>query len=163
MTVVASIENPVLLIEKIFADAVVPTRAHETDSGLDLYAHSFKNWDGIVYSTDCVSLDNGDRLLVGTGVKATVGPGYEIQIRPRSGLALKQGLTVLNAPGTVDEQYRGEISVIIVNHSRSIKKITKGDRIAQMVVCPVILLEPTLVEKLPSTERDAGGFGSSGV
>lgn len=155
---VESVVNPALFVEKISPDAKLPTRAYPTDSGLDLYAHSFKGVGGVSFR-----MKPCGRVLVGTGIKATVGPGYEIQVRPRSGLALKNGLTVLNTPGTVDEQYRGEISVILINHSDTDVMVFKGDRIAQMVVCPVVLLEPTLVEKLPDTDRSSGGFGSSGV
>lgn len=154
-------EKLALFVEKMAFDAVVPTRAYPTDSGLDLYAHNFKSANTTL--CDTFDLKPGERVLVGTGIKATVGPGYEIQIRPRSGLALKKGLTVLNTPGTIDEQYRGEISVILANLSETSATITKGDRIAQMVVCPVVLLNPTLVERIPETDRSSGGFGSSGV
>jgi len=152
-----SATRPPLLIEKIDNTATVPTRSYPTDSGLDLYAHDFSG-----LGAEYVDLSPGGTVLVGTGIKATVGPGYEIQVRPRSGLALKHGITVLNTPGTVDEQYRGEICVILINLSRTTQRIQKGDRVAQMVVCPVVLADPVVVPSLPSTPRGAGGFGSTG-
>ena len=90
-------------------------------------------------------------------------PGYEAQVRPRSGLALKKGVTVLNSPGTIDEGYRGEIGVILVNLGEDPFEVRKGDRIAQMVVAPCTRAETVLVSELDSTERGIGGFGSTGV
>lgn len=161
---------PSLKIKKLFEDSVVPQRSFPTDSGLDLYAYRVEK----VYDIDGnhkPSMDLSDsglcvypqsRVLVNTGIAATVGPGYEIQIRPRSGLALKNGLTVLNTPGTVDESYRGTISVIIANTSNEPYIIKKNDRIAQLVVCPVVLCEVEEIDDLTSTERGAGGFGHTG-
>lgn len=147
----------------------LPSRSNPTDSGLDLRAFRFEK----IYAGDTVfdidpsieeiSLQSGYRALINTGIKATVGPGYEIQIRPRSGLALKQGLTVLNTPGTVDESYRGDLCVILTNTSGTSQKIKKYDRISQMVVCPVILCDVEVVDSLPETDRGDGGFGSTGV
>ena len=160
---------PKLKIKKLFPDAQIPTKSFPTDSGFDLYAYKIEKLFGSsehdphVYSNGTFSLAPGYRALVNTGISATVGPGYELQIRPRSGLALKSGLTVLNTPGTVDASYRGTISVILLNASNKPCTIDKGMRIAQMVVCPVILSELEEVSDLDDTERGSGGFGSTGV
>ena len=101
--------------------------------------------------------------MVRTGLAMRLPPGYEAHVRPRSGLALKNGVTVLNSPGTIDEGYRGEIGVILVNLGDEPFGVCKGDRIAQMVVAPCARAEIALVSELDSTERGAGGFGSTGV
>lgn len=166
-----------MIVEKCYADAPIPKRANPTDSGLDVtfhnlkrvYTHSGGNGETLVENDEKLkTLMDGkelelqylERALIGTGIKATVGPGYEIQVRPRSGLALKQGLSICNTPGTIDAAYRDEIGVIIVNLSRKAQKIKMGDRIAQLVVVPVELCD---VEegKLDDVNR-GGGFGSSG-
>lgn len=116
-----------------------------------------------IHSVDNFVLGPGERVVVGTGIKATVGPGYEIQIRPRSGNAINRGLTVVNTPGTVDEQYRGELMVGLVNLSGNRVVLRKGERIAQLVVAPVILAELEEVPSLDDTARGAGGFGSTGL
>ena len=164
---------PTLKIKKNYPDAQIPQRAYPTDSGLDLYAYSFdtlftkdevlKGNGWITAGNNYVFLSPMSRLLVDTGISATVGEGYEIQLRPRSGLAVKNGISVLNTPGTIDEQYRGPFKVILINLSEISQKITLGDKIAQMVVCPVILSEVEEVKELESTERGSGGFGHSGV
>ena len=105
----------------------------------------------------------GDRMLVPTGLSIALPPGYEAQVRPRSGLALRNGVTVLNSPGTVDADYRGEVGVILVNLGREPYEIARGDRIAQMVVAPVTRVDWTEVDALPDSERGAGGFGSTGT
>jgi dUTP pyrophosphatase len=105
----------------------------------------------------------GARALIATGFAIALPDGYEAQVRPRSGLAVKQGITVLNAPGTIDSDYRGEIKVPLINLGQVDVVITRGDRIAQMVVAPVVRAEWTLAEELDDTARGAGGFGSSGV
>ena len=174
-------EDLKLLIELMDPEAKLPSRATSGSSGYDLYAndikrlytHSGGNGERMFTGEQLKSRIDGDelklsyleRVLIGTGITATVGPGYEIQIRPRSGLALKQGLTVINTPGTVDEDYRDEIGIIIVNLSRADQVIKRGDRIAQMVVCPIITPEIQVVDVLPApgnSTRD-GGFGSTGV
>ncbi len=104
-----------------------------------------------------------DRIAVPTGLMMAIPTGYEIQIRPRSGLALKQGLTVANAPGTIDSDYRGEVKVIMVNLSHDDITITRGMRIAQMVIAPVIKGRFVRVDQLDDTRRGSGGFGSTGV
>ncbi len=110
-----------------------------------------------------VSLAPGARVLVPTGLAIALPSGYEAQIRPRSGLALKQGVTLLNTPGTIDSDYRGEIGVIMVNLGDAPVEITRGMRIAQMVIAPVIQAQWRVVEDLDETDRGAGGFGSTGT
>jgi len=135
------------------SDLPLPARATSHASGFDLRA--------------CVVaplvVPAGGRALVPTGVAIAVPPGFEAQIRPRSGLALKSGVTLLNSPGTIDADYRGEVGVIVVNHGENAVTIARGDRIAQMVIqrLPDVELEP--VEELPETARGAGGFGHTGI
>ena len=104
-----------------------------------------------------------ERKLIGTGLFVALPEGYEAQIRPRSGLALKQGLTVLNAPGTIDSDYRGEIGVILINHAKRAVAINPGDRIAQIVFCPIVKVTLDEVLDLDSSSRGENGFGSTGV
>ncbi len=104
----------------------------------------------------------GERMLVPTGIAIALPEGFEAQVRPRSGLALKHGITVLNSPGTIDADYRGEVGVILINHSDTPFPIRRGERIAQMVVAPVSRARFQTVDTLPETERGSGGFGSSG-
>lgn len=101
--------------------------------------------------------------LVSTGIRVAVPEGYELQVRPRSGLALKHMISVLNTPGTVDSDYRGVVGVILINHSDTPFSVSVGDRIAQAVLCPVARCEWVRVESLDSTDRGSGGFGSTGV
>ncbi|HKJ83880.1 MAG TPA: dUTP diphosphatase [Mariprofundaceae bacterium] len=107
-------------------------------------------------------LDPGQRTLVPTGLAMALPEGFEAQVRPRSGLALKHGITVLNSPGTVDADYRGEVGVILINHGDTPFHIRRGERIAQIIVAPVTRAELVEVEQLPNTARGEGGFGSSG-
>jgi dUTP pyrophosphatase len=109
-----------------------------------------------------LTLQPGHRVLVPTGLCIAVPSGYEAQVRPRSGLALKRGITVLNSPGTIDADYRGEIGVILVNHGSEPFVIKRGERIAQMIVAPVTRAAIAVVESLSATERGSGGFGSTG-
>jgi dUTP pyrophosphatase len=109
-----------------------------------------------------VALQPGERKLVPTGLSIALPPGYEGQVRPRSGLALKQGLTCLNSPGTIDSDYRGEVGVILVNHGQEAVKLVRGDRIAQLVVARVEQAEVVVVEALSTTARGEGGFGHTG-
>jgi dUTP pyrophosphatase len=135
-------------------DATTPKYAYETDSGFDLYSTEEK-W---IFSLD--------RALIPTGIHIDIPEGYEIQVRSKSGLALKQGLMVLNSPGTVDQGYTGEIQVILFNTSKERVKIEKGQKIAQAVLCPVVSGKwVTLVEKKEINEKDrnANGFGSTGL
>lgn len=131
--------------------------AYETAdaAGLDLRA--------AVAADSPVTLAPGDRALIPTGLSVAIPSGYEIQVRPRSGLALKKGITCLNSPGTVDADYRGELCVILINHGREPFVVARGERIAQAVIAPVTRLAWDPVEELPPTARGAGGFGSTGV
>jgi dUTP pyrophosphatase len=110
-----------------------------------------------------IALEPGDVKLVPTGLFLAVPEGYEVQVRPRSGLALAHGLVVVNSPGTIDSDYRGEVGVIVGNVGRRPFMITRGLRIAQLVVAPVARAEVRLVEELPDSRRGDGGFGSSGT
>jgi dUTP pyrophosphatase len=109
-----------------------------------------------------IELAPGGRALIPTGIRIALAPDHEAQVRPRSGLALKQGLTVLNAPGTIDADYRGEIGVILINHSSAPAAINRGDRIAQLVIAPITRIA-WREEPLDETARGTGGFGSTGV
>ncbi|WP_079493265.1 dUTP diphosphatase [Maledivibacter halophilus] len=140
-----------LYVEIIDNDAKLPFYAHEGDAGMDLY------------SVDETVILPGDRTLIHTGIKIQLPPNTEAQIRPRSGLALKNGITVLNTPGTIDEGYRGEIGIIVINHGTEEFKVTKGMKIAQMVIKPVLRVEIKQVDELTDSERGEGGFGSTGV
>lgn len=133
-------------------DATLPEYAHDSDSGMD------------VRSCEDTMLNPGEFKLVHTGLKVKIPKDYaEIQVRPRSGMALKHGVTVLNTPGTIDAGYRGEIGVILINHSRVPYTIHKGDKIAQLVVVGNIMhYKPVISEIESDTERGDGGFGSTG-
>lgn len=134
--------------------AHAPTRATPGAAGLDLYAR---------LPSGPLMLDRAERACIGTGLRLALPPGYEGQVRPRSGLALKHGLTVLNSPGTVDLDLRGEVAVILVNLGGAPVTIRDGDRIAQLVIAPVPAVELVQAVELPATERGAGGFGSTGT
>jgi dUTP pyrophosphatase len=141
-------------IELLTEDAVFPEYAYPTDSGFDLY------------STEEITLEPFGRALIPTGLKLSFDIGYEIQVRPKSGLALKQGLTVLNTPGTVDSGYNGEIMVIVFNTNPKPFTVAKGMKIAQAVLCPVIngkYVNLQLVDKIENKDRGANGFGSTGI
>jgi len=130
----------------------LPLPAYETAgaAGMDLRA------------AEAMTLKPGARCLVPTGLAIALPLGFEAQVRPRSGLAVKHGITVLNAPGTIDSDYRGEVKVPLINHGQEDFVIARGDRIAQMVVAPVTRIGWSEVEDLDETQRSAGGFGSSG-
>jgi dUTP pyrophosphatase len=134
----------------------LPAYASELAAGVDLLA-------AIALNTP-VSIPPGGRLLVPTGLRIALPPGFEAQIRPRSGLALRHGITVLNAPGTIDADYRGEVGVVLHNAGASLFTVSRGDRIAQLVVAPVVRVawQAGDVERL-SSGRGAGGFGSTGL
>ncbi|NFG60701.1 dUTP diphosphatase [Clostridium sp. CMCC3677] len=144
-------ERYILKIKKINEKAIVPNYAHEGDAGLDLY------------SVEKLLLEPGERGLIHTGIQIELPTNTEAQIRPRSGLALKHGITTLNSPGTIDEGYRGEIGVILINHSKESFKIEEGMKIAQMVIKPVLNVQIEEVNELSGSERKANGFGSSGL
>ena len=140
-----------LRFRRIHPDAVLPAYAHPSDAGMD------------VRSVDELTLAPGRRALVHTGLVMLLPPGYEAQIRPRSGLALKSGVTVLNAPGTIDSGYRGEVGVILANFGGADFQVKTGDKIAQIVVAPVTQSEIVETEDVDETDRGADGFGSTGV
>lgn len=131
--------------------------------GLPLPAYATPGAAGMdVVSAEDVTLAPGARHAVATGLALAIPQGYEIQVRPRSGLALKHGITVPNTPGTIDSDYRGELKVILINHGPEPFVIARGDRIAQLVLAPVVQAVWDEVEELDATARGAGGFGSTG-
>jgi len=139
-----------LKIKKLNKEAIIPAYQTELAAGFDL--HSIEEY----------VLKKGERKLIKTGLAFEIEDGYEVQIRPRSGLAFKHGITVLNSPGTIDADYRGEIMVLLINLGDEDFEIKKGERIAQAVVAPVVQAKFEEVEGLSSTKRGAGGFGSTG-
>ena len=141
-----------ILIKKLHSDVNIPKYETEGSSGLDLEAYIEKN----------LRLLSGERKLVPTGVSVAMPNNFEIQIRPRSGLAYKNGISVINTPGTIDSDYRGEIKVLLINLGTEAVTIKKFQRIAQMVICPIIKANLKEVQELPETIRGAGGFGSTG-
>jgi len=131
--------------------------------GLELPRYATQGAAGMdVLAAEDVTLAPGGRHAVGTGLAVAIPPGYEIQVRPRSGLALKHGISVPNTPGTIDSDYRGELKVILINHGAEPFAIHRGDRVAQLVVAPVTQAEWDEVAELDETSRGAGGFGSTG-
>jgi len=134
-------------------DIELPSYATEHSAGLDLRACVDKP----------LTLRPGERALIPTGFIIEIPEGYEGQVRPRSGLAVKKGITVLNSPGTIDADYRGEVKVILINLGEEEVTIEKGDRIAQLVIAPVSRVELIEVEEVSTTARGEGGFGSTGV
>ncbi|HXE92744.1 MAG TPA: dUTP diphosphatase [Gaiellaceae bacterium] len=139
-----------LPIQRLHADAVVPQRAYTGDAGLDLA------------SSERVELGPGERALVGTGLAVAIPVGYAGFVQPRSGLAARHGLTIVNSPGLVDSGYRGELRVVLLNTDRTEPFVVEpGMRIAQLVVLPIPELELVEVDELPSSERGVRGFGSS--
>ena len=142
-----------ILVKKInYKHKDLPKYETVSSSGLDLIANIDKE----------IILKPNERTLVPTGLAVAIPENYEIQVRPRSGLAAKNGISVLNTPGTVDADYRGEIKVILINLSLENFKIEPGQRIAQMVLCPVVKAELVEVDTLPESVRGSGGFGSTG-
>lgn len=134
-------------------DLELPSYATPDSAGMDVRAANSKD----------VVLASGERMLIPTGLIFEIPRGYEIQIRPRSGLAIKNGITMLNSPGTIDSDYRGEVKVIVINHGREPFMVKRGERIAQLVIAPVVQLKIEEVDHLSSTERGTGGFGSTGL
>lgn len=131
--------------------------------GLDLPSYATAGAAGMdVLAAEGMTLRPGARAAVATGFAMAIPQGYEIQVRPRSGMALKHGISVPNAPGTIDSDYRGEVKVILVNQSEDNFSIQRGDRIAQLVLAPVTLAAWAEVDELAETERGEGGFGSTG-
>jgi len=137
--------------KRLCPDAVLPAYAHPGDAGMD------------IRSVDDLEIAPGARALVHTGLVMALPPGWEAQVRPRSGLALKHGVTVLNTPGTIDAGYRGEVGVILANLGDAPFAVKKGDRIAQVVVAPVTTAAIEETDVVDDTDRGGGGFGSTGV
>jgi len=164
---------PKLLVQKIYEDAKLPVKPKTTtDAGYDVFVHNIK----YVYTSDKIAgqklkdhihdeklmLAHGQRALIGTGIKATVGEGWEIQVRSRSGKVLKHGLVVLNSPGTVDAEYRGELGIILCNTGQAHQYVEFGEAVAQIVPKRVEHLEVEEVKELPKVEkRGTDGFGST--
>ena len=140
----------VLKIKKLDNKAIIPNYQTKGSAGFDLH------------SIEDVLLNPGERKLIKTGLAFEIEKGYEVQIRPRSGLAYKHGITVLNSPGTIDSDYRGEIKVLLINHSNEAFNIKKGDRIAQGVLAKVIQADIIEVKEINKTSRGDKGFGSTG-
>jgi len=141
----------ILRFKRVHPDAVLPAYAHASDAGMD------------VRSVEDVVVPAKGRALVHTGLVMLLPPGYEAQVRPRSGLALKHGMTVLNTPGTIDSGYRGEVGVILANLGDEDFPVRKGDKVAQIVVAPVTQAVIEEADEIDETDRGAGGFGSTGV
>ncbi len=131
----------------------LPQKATALSSGFDLLASNDRE----------IIINPGERALIPTGIAIELPPGYEAQIRPRSGLAWKYGITLLNTPGTIDADYRGELKIILINLGRERFVVRKGDRIAQMVICQLPQAELEETDQLTPTERNNGGFGHSGI
>ena len=140
-------------IKKLSNAVLTPKYATPDSSGMDIAA----------YMEQDIIINSGDRAIIPTGFSLSVPRGYEVQIRPRSGLAAKKGITVLNTPGTIDSDYRGEIKVILVNLGKDKFTIKNSDRIAQMVICPIEQVSIEEVMELSETDRGTGGFGSTGI
>ena len=142
-----------ILIKKLHSDVNLPTYETSGSSGMDLQA----------YISEEIILKPGERKLIPTGLSIAIPENLEIQIRPRSGLAYKKGISVVNTPGTIDSDYRGEIKVLLINLGKEDFIIKKFERIAQMVVCPITKVILSEANDLPDTIRGEGGFGSTGV
>jgi len=147
-------EEQVQVLVKVTSEEFIPSYGSSLAAGADVKACIEED----------VWIEPGQATLIATGIKVEIPAGYEIQVRPRSGLALKHGITVLNTPGTIDADYRGEIGVILINHGKSPFQVTRGMRIAQLVLAQVAKASFTLEEKeLTMTGRGEGGFGHTGV
>ena len=142
-----------ILIKRSSNKVLTPKYETKGSSGMDIAA----------FIENKIIINPGSKEIIPTGFSLSIPEGYEVQIRPRSGLAAKQGISVLNTPGTIDADYRGEIKVILINLSKNKFIVENGLRIAQMVVCPVIQAEFQEVQELSKTTRGSGGFGSTGV
>lgn len=137
-------------IEKVDSHAIIPTYAHSDDACCDLYI------------VEDYTIRPGQRLLLRTGIAIEIPTGYEVQIRPRSGLSWKHGLTLVNAPGTVDAQYRNEVKLLMINLGKRPVSLRRGDRAAQMCIKPVYTIKFEEVDKLSDSDRGLGGWGSTG-
>ena len=142
-----------ILIKKLSKEVSLPKYETSGSSGMDLAANI----------NSSINIEPGQTAIIPTGLSFSLPNGYEAKIRPRSGLAAKNKITVLNTPGTIDADYRGEIKVILINLGETKFKIEKGSRIAQMVICPVVQVQLKEVDDLNQTDRGMGGFGSTGT
>lgn len=142
-----------ILIQKLHPQAIVPQYMTDHAAGMDLCAAL----------DEPISINPGQRVIVPTGIAMAIPAGFEGQVRPRSGLAIRQGIALLNSPGTIDADYRGEIGVIIINHGNDEVTFQHGDRIAQLVIAPVIQSSLRVVSTLSETARGDGGFGHTGL
>ena len=142
-----------ILIKRLSKDVALPKYETEGSSGLDLAANTDKQ----------IKIFPGKSEIISTGLAVAIPKNFEIQIRPRSGLAAKSQISVLNTPGTIDADYRGELKVILINLSDKVFVVEKGLRIAQMVLCPVVKATLKEVTELENTKRSSGGFGSTGI
>lgn len=140
-----------LKIKKVNKEAKLPQYAHESDAGMDLFSVEEK------------VINAGETVLIKTGISLELPENMEAQVRPRSGLATKYSITVLNSPGTIDSGFRGEICVILINHGKQSFKVEKGMRIAQMVIAPVLKVTVKEVEEISESDRNSAGFGSTGL
>ena len=141
-----------ILVKKFDKNIKLPTYKTDGSSGMDL----------IAYIKNKLTINPGKIAKVPTGIAFAIPKNYEVQIRPRSGLAAKKGISVFNTPGTIDSDYRGEIKIILINLSKKPFIIKSGDRVAQMILCPVVKGKLKVVKNLPNTVRGKGGFGSTG-
>ena len=142
-----------ILIKRLSKEVFLPKYETNGSSGMDLAANI----------NSIINIEPGNTAIIPTGLALSIPKGFEVQIRPRSGLAAKQKISVLNTPGTIDSDYRGEIKVILINLGQEPFKVEKGLRIAQMVVCPVVQAQLKEVDDLNETKRGKGGFGSTGT
>ena len=142
-----------ILIKRLSSKVTMPQYKTIGSSGMDIAA----------FLDNEIFIKPSEKKIIPTGIKLKIPKGYEVQIRPRSGLAANNDVTVLNTPGTIDSDYRGEIKVILFNHGKNVFKVENGLRIAQMVLCPVIEAKLSEVEIIDETERGEGGFGSTGT
>ena len=152
----------IVSVKKLHPDAILPQyqSEHAHAAGMDLHLHAHALPNGVPLHHPCW-LDSQARVLLSTGISLAIPAGYEGQIRPRSGLALKHGVTVLNSSGTIDSDYRGEIKVLLINLGSEPVEIKRGDRIAQIVFAPVAHAALQCVENFDDTARGSGGFGST--
>ncbi|RZO49928.1 MAG: dUTP diphosphatase [Candidatus Pelagibacterales bacterium] len=141
-----------ILVKRLNKNIKLPVYKTSGSSGMDIAANLKKR----------ISIKPGKSALIPTGIMLAIPKNYEIQIRPRSGLAVKNSISVLNTPGTIDSDYRGELKVILINLSKKVFFVKSGDRIAQIILCPVVKGKLKEVNYLPKTVRDMGGFGSTG-
>ena len=145
-------------------DVAITKLPHAIDMALPSYATIDSAGADLLAAVETpITVKPGERLIVPTGIRIALPAGFEAQIRPRSGLAIKNGLTCLNSPGTIDADYRGEIGVILINHGAEAFEISRGMRIAQLVIAPCFRAEWNEVDDLDSTARGSGGFGSTGT